>query len=451
MSDLLIVIVILAFAIVGISRPAVAYAGYIWVDIITPQNILFGFLAGQPVSSVMAALVFLSFLFNANKLAAPRSAFIPAVIVIFSIWITITTFALALFPTAAANKWDWVIKSILMTSIGMFAIRERRDLNMFLWILFFSFCFYVIAVGAKTAAGGGGYGRHLVSGGNNSGWSESSMLALTVLIVIPLNKHLRAHYTFFPPQFKRSFLWLGLSFLAVFAMIGTTARSGLITLAGYIGYRNLSPARMLFFVPIIVALAIVSIGFMPEHWVERMMTLKDIESDSSAMGRIVVWLWTFDFVADHWAGGGFDAYRANHGLLGDYHESFRNYLGIKAFHNSFIEVLGEQGFFGLFLYVSLLIQSYRLNRKVIKTEPQNSYHASLAQCLNSMLVMYCITGMFIGVAYQPLPFIIITLCVINYSVWQREQESAESTLDINKLPLNKRKQALMQQRGNSQI
>jgi O-antigen ligase len=197
---------------------------------------------------------------------------------------------------------------------------------------------------------------------------------------------------------------------------------------------------------------IVSIGFLPPEWVERMMTLKNIEGDSSAMGRVVVWLWTFDFVSNNWLGGGFDAYRANAGILGDYHESFKTYTGMKAYHNSFIEVLGEQGFLGLLLYVLMLIQAYRLNKKVLKNNKPDDFHHSLAYCLNSMLVLYCSTAMFIGVAYQPLPFIIVTLCVANYSVWVREGLTTESTVAMDKVPLNKRKQVIpMHQRNNPHI
>jgi probable O-glycosylation ligase (exosortase A-associated) len=449
MSDFFIAFVMIAFFVVGISRPAVAYAGYVWVDVITPQNIMFGFLSGQPISMIMAAFLFVTLLFNANKVAAPKSILVFALIVLFCMWITITTYTIALFPGPATYKWDWAIKSIFMTSLGMFVIRDRRDLEIFLWVLFFSFSFYVISVGAKTALGGGGYGKKLVAGGNNSGWTESSMLALTVLIVIPLNKHLQEHYSFFPPFFKKKVLWYGLSLLSLFAMIGTTARSGLITIAGYIGYRNFSLVRLLFFVPILVGIAILSVGFLPAEWVERMMTLKNVEGDSSAMGRVVVWMWTFDFVSSNWLGGGFDSYRANAGILGEYHESFQSYIGAKAFHNSFIEVLGEQGFIGLFLYVLILFQAYRLNKEVLKKTKPSDYHYSLAYCLNSMLVMYCCTAMFIGVAYQPLPFIIVTLCVVNHSVWLREMQTNETHISMSKVPLNKRKRvASMQHRNN---
>ncbi len=422
MSGLLIVIVMLAFFLVGLSRPSVAYAGYLWVDIVTPQYITFGYLNDQPLSMLVAVFFILSLIVNFPKLTLPKSWWVPFMLLLFALWVTFTTFVIALFPSVAVIKWDWAIKTLLVSLLAVLVMKEKRDIEIIMWTLFFCLSFYVISVGAKTLFGGGGYGLKLVAGGNNSGWSESSMLALVVLVTLPLCHHLQKQYSLFPKLFKTSILWHGMALLSIFAMVGTTARSGFITLLAYIIYRNFTLTRILFLLPILTLLGGLILGFMPPEWVERMATLQNVEQDSSAMGRIVVWLWTFGFVSDHWAGGGFVSYLANGGFLGEYHESFLNYLKPKAFHNSFIEVLGEHGYLGLFLFLMVIFGSYRLNQHIMNQEPKDSFYHSQAYCLNGMIMMFCCSSLFIGIAFQPLIYFFVALSVGHHGVWYRETQ-----------------------------
>lgn len=47
MRDLLVIIIILAFILPGLTRPYLAFAGYLWVDTVVPQGLVFGFLSGN--------------------------------------------------------------------------------------------------------------------------------------------------------------------------------------------------------------------------------------------------------------------------------------------------------------------------------------------------------------------------------------------------------------------
>ncbi len=428
MSDLIILSVIIAFFVLGLTRPYIAFAGYLWMDMVVPQNILFGFLAGKPLSMVMAVLCFLSLAFNFNRLTSPKVTAVPFYFAAFLAWITITTFFIAYYPTFAYIKWDWAFKSLLMAFLMMFVIKERDHLDTILWVLFFSINFYVLSAGLKTLGGGGGYGARLIVGSGNSGWGESSTLAMLVLFNLPLGTHLMRHMSFFSDGFKKPFLWYGLGALTLLAMIGTTARTAFIALAGYIGYRNVSFWRVLLVLPFVVFVGIALFPFLPMEFQERLLTLQDIQNESSAMGRVVVWLWTIDFVKDAPLGGGFESYIAHKGILGRYHESFINYHGVKAFHSVYFEVLGEQGFVGLFLFLSILYGTYRLNRQIMKTEAKEGYHYSVAYCFNSMILIFCLGGLFIGVAYKPLIYYIVSMTVAHYSFWKLNNEQNETAV-----------------------
>jgi O-antigen ligase len=133
-------------------------------------------------------------------------------------------------------------------------------------------------------------------------------------------------------------------------------------------------------------------------------------SEKSALGRIVVWRWTLDYVAKRpFFGGGFYAYLANAGVLHRYQkgeESEISQKGGKAFHNVFFEVLGETGYGGLVLFLGIILHTLMLNRAMSKKikrnkNPTKEWIGSMCSSVNMSLMVYCVGGMFIGVAFYP--------------------------------------------------
>ena len=143
--------------------------------------------------------------------------------------------------------------------------------------------------------------------------------------------------------------------------VGTEARTGLICI-GVLGLLMLRDVkRRLLYVTGAVLLGAAAIPFLPHSFTSRMDTIQGFEADQSAGTRLAVWAWTWSYVLDHPAGGGFEAYRQNRIQVRTVDAQTSGDVSVvtsqteadtgRAYHSAYFEMLGEQGFFGLFLFL----------------------------------------------------------------------------------------------------
>jgi len=131
--------------------------------------------------------------------------------------------------------------------------------------------------------------------------------------------------------------------------------------------------------------------------------MKGAGSESSAMGRVAVWLWTIDYVKEHPLGGGFEVYRINSGAMPMEDGTVLQFKS-KAFHSIYFEVLGELGIPGLLLFLSMIAWSMLSLGKVRKLAKQHAelvWAGDAASALRIATLIFLVGGAFIGVAYQP--------------------------------------------------
>lgn len=388
----------------GIKRPYVALAGVVWIDLYKPQLLSQSFLLEKPLSLLMVAFFFMVAGINLNKMRIPSKTSYILVVPAFLFWITLSTIH-AQFPAAAWVKHDIAFKTILFAYFIPFVLSERKDIELFIWVVVGSLGSYMVTAGTKSILGGGGYGVNLVNDHPGMTWNEGSTLAAQAISLIPIlffacTKTMLAEKY---PSLKK--VTIGMAFFALMVLVGTQARTGLVALAVLILMSmRYSKSKFKIFAAT-VCVPLIAFPFLPSAWFERMSTLSDTKQESSAHGRIVVWRWTFDYVADRpFLGGGFHAYLANEGVLKDYSKEGEveiEHKGGKAFHNIFIEVLGEHGYVGLFLFVTIIGQTLLTARKISRSEAAHPWQQSLGLCILISVSVYCVGGMFIGVAFYP--------------------------------------------------
>lgn len=424
MRDLLILIVLLAFILPGLTRPYLAFAGYLWVDTVVPQSLTFGFLSGRPISMVMAVACFFSLAIGAKKLSAPKSKALVFLFFFFIVWTTLTTLN-AQFSIFAWKKWDYVFKTLVMAFLLMFTIKTRKQLELVVLTLLLSLMFYMFSAGPKTLLGGGGYGATLGLGASNSGWNESSTLSCLAVLTIPLLTYVRKHISLIPFLAKSGFLknmiWLGSGILCISTVIGTTARTGLVTLVGYLGLNLLRMRLRSFFkiIPIALIVAGIIYNVAPESWFERMNTVES--GESAASGRVAVWKWTIDYVSHKpFMGGGFNSFVANRGQLGLYSSAFEGDTHSLAFHSIYFEVLGEHGYVGLLTFLGLIFGVTRINKSLIKRADTDEKTKDFCLAINYTIYLFCIGGAFIGIAFKPILYHLIAISIAHHSIINKE-------------------------------
>lgn len=422
MRDLVFVAFLLVLLGIGFRRPFVFVLTYIYIDIVAPQRLTYFLLNSVPISLIVVALAVLAWVFvddKKNSRFAPRQA----LLLLLLIYCGVTT-TVADFPINAAEKWDWVWKSLAFAIFLPLTLTTRLRLEATALFIVLSAAAIIVVGGIKTLASGGGYGVLNLMVTNNVGLYESSTIAMASICLIPIMLHLRKFGTIFPTDWRVNLFVAALIFASLLIPVGTQARTGLICI-GVLAVLSLrSTKRRFLYLFLGGALSLAVIPLLPQSFSDRMGTIKGYKGDQSASTRVAVWKWTLDYVQDHPFGGGFEAYRGNKIRFETLHEE--ETVGqtdiearvvedkARAYHSAYFEVLGEQGYPGLIIWLLIhvigLVRMEVLRRKHRANAPGSvPWIASFAESLQHAHIIFMVGALFIGVAFQPFIYMLIAL------------------------------------------
>lgn len=422
MLDLAITGFTLAFLALGLRRPFVWVLAFIYIDILTPQKISWSLLASLPISLIAFVLAFGGWIALDDK-RDTRFTLRQGLIVLLLVYCGLTTM-MAEFQAEAAEKWSWVWKALLFAIFLPLTLRTRLRFEAAVTVIVLTIGGILITGGMKTAAGGGGYGLLRTFVAENAGIYEGSTLSTMAIAIIPLIWWVARHTTLFPQRRLVLLFAAALTFAALLIPIGTQTRTGLlcIGLLGVLALRSVK--RRFLYLGVAGAVAVAAVPFLPDSYMKRINTIGDHQSDQSASTRVAVWMWTLDYVKDHPFGGGFDAYRGNNLQVETVQE-----LGpdnnakldvqvheekARAYHSAYFEMLGEQGYPGFLLWAWIhvlgLWQMERLRRRWGKEKAEHlAWIAPLANALQMAQLVYLLGALFIGIAFQPVMFMLIAV------------------------------------------
>ncbi|MFI4981550.1 MAG: putative O-glycosylation ligase, exosortase A system-associated, partial [Nevskiales bacterium] len=411
LSDLYVALIYAAFLVIGVTAPFVFTLGYLWVDTFYPQFI--STLVGQLPSSFIMGIAAIGGYILLDRRSPPRFSGHTALILVFAAWITLTG-TWAERPDAAWDKWDWAFKVVIFAAFLTLVLRSRVQIEAFLQVFLFAAAVHMLALGIKTMISGSGYGRQMGVFATNAGLTESSTLAAVSIALIPIILFLRSHSLLIPKSRLRDLGYLGLIVIAIFAAIGTYARTALVGFVVVGVFLWLQSRRKILFT---ICAAVVAIGFMAvtaSSWSERIDTSADYDTEGSALGRILVWKWTLGYVAEHPLGGGFQSFIIDRIEFPAANGQAPLVVYGKAFHSMFFEVLGEHGYPGLAMYVTLMLLSLWYMWSVMRRTRGRAHLLwvhDLAGALMTALLTIMACGFFIGIAFQSLVWYLMTLPV----------------------------------------
>jgi probable O-glycosylation ligase (exosortase A-associated) len=418
MQSLFLTAVFSSLMFMGFTAAFAAALGFVWVDIVKPQQLAYSIINDLPLSLVAAVTTL--FLFAAkDKKFAPKFGGILLLLTLLTVWVTFTA-SLSDFPTRAWAKWDWASKVLIFAVLIPYIFRSRVQIEAFILVFVFAASTIFFSAGIKTLLGSGGYGVLAIMGSGNTGLAESSTLALVCVMLIPLVVFVMRHSLLLPKNRLMTGLFVGIIVTALAAVIGTSARTGVIAVVVLCVLSILkSKKKLWWFAGIgIAALVVMNLDLSSTRWGARMSTIESYNADSSALGRLKVWEWTLNFVGSHPLGGGFDAYMYNR-IAAVSSDGIVQYLpewqvGGKAFHSIYFEVLGEQGIFGFALYFSIILLTLLTLRRIKKTWRNYAGMAwvvALSDALTAAILVFLAGGAFVGIAYQPYIFYMVSLTV----------------------------------------
>lgn len=404
----------------GFKRPFIWVLCYLYIDIVAPQAVSWGFLAIVPTSLIGFALAFGGWILFDRKDDA-RFHFRQAILLFLLIYCGYTTLT-ADFPVEAAGKWSWVWKALVFAIFLPLTLRTRLRIEAVILTMVLSVATIVVGGGIKTALGGGGYGVLRLLVDNNTGLYEGSIISCFAIAVIPLILWLVKHGTIFPDEWRTRAFAAALIFACTLMPIGTQARTGLLCL-GFLCALILRTTKRRFLYMGLMAVAVaIAVPFLPQSFTDRMSTIENHKADESASTRIAVWKWTLDYVKHNPVGGGFEVYLGNDLRYETVESEEAGSTTLvetqtvtdhgRAFHSSYFEMLGEQGYLGLLLWLLLhatgVLQMELVRRRwKDRTGEDERWVAPLAVALQQANLVYLLGAAFVGIAYQPLILMIV--------------------------------------------
>ena len=420
MRDLFMVGVLALLFLAAFKRPFLMTLGYIYTDIVQPQQVSWYLLNSVPVSMIFGASAVLFYLLFDDKRNI-RFGPLQWLMLLFLVWVTFTT-TRAQLPLPAWQKWDPAWKAIGFAIFLPLVLQTRLRIEAAMMFLVLCIGTITITGGVKTLLGGGGYGTLNLLVDSNTGLYEGSTISAVAISIIPLILYLYHHNQIVPRSRLTWLLTAGLIFASLLIPIGTEARTGLVCIAVLAGLWWLGTKHKLVYMSAVGLVALMALPLLPTSFTGRMATIETYTADASASTRLAVWGWTLDFVKEHPLGGGFGVYRLNEVKVQLQKQTGEGPVTststavvtdrARAFHSAYFEVLGEQGYPGLAIFLTMavvaLVQLRRLYKRFVR-DAENQWVASMARALGFTLIIYMVGSLFVGIGFQSTQYYIYAL------------------------------------------
>jgi probable O-glycosylation ligase (exosortase A-associated) len=415
MRDVLLAAFICGALPFAVWRPAIGVLLWVWVSVMNPHRLTYGFAYDFGFAQVIAIATLLGLIVSRQPKHLPVTP-VTGVLFAMVLWMSVSTL-FALDPTASLPLWERVLKIQVMIFVTLAVLHCKQHVQVLMWILAGSVAFYSIKGGLFTLRAGG---ENLVWGPWGSFIEDNNSLALATVMTIPLLRYL---------QLQAARRWIRHALLAAMLLSGLSAlgshsRGALLAIAAMLGFMWLKSSRKVATGLALLMLIPVAIGFMPEKWDDRMRSIQTYDEDESAMGRINSWNMAFNLAKDRpLTGGGFEIY--NPEVFGRYAP---NPTDLHSAHSIYFQMLGEHGFVGLLIFLLLWLLVWRdaswIDRHARRSEGWQ-WASDLARMVQVSLVGYAVGGAFLNLAYYDVPYYLIVALVVTRTLLEKHLRSAQ--------------------------
>lgn len=410
MRDVLLAVMIVGLLPLCIMRPWVGILVWTWVGLMNPHRMSWE-LYNLPVAMAVALLTLVGMLFKRDHKPPPWNREL-ALLALLMAYFTLTSF-FAWYPAAAWEYWMRVAKMIGMLFVTTMLIYGRKRIEALLLVVALSIGFFGFKGGLFTILTGGQY---RVQGPEGSMIAGNTFIGLAMAMVLPL---LFAIAREAPEKWKRAGYYTvsGLTFLSI---PFTYSRGALLGLAVVLPGIFPRLKKLVLLLPLLIPLAFVAKGFLPERLVERAQTIETYREDNSSMQRIRAWAVSYGIAkSSPLLGAGFDFEELpdpsrwwSHvppDLFG--YGSTTTHVS----HSIYFSVLGQHGFLALAMFLAMLAFTYvdfRRMEQQAKNDPELAWIGPYARALRIGLVGYLVSGAFLNAAYFDLMYLFVAFTAL---------------------------------------
>ena len=396
MGGIVLQIVFLLSISMTVISPHIGVLVYYWFTWLNPHRLVYGLLP-LDWGKIIALTTIICILFSKEKKRIPANTLIITVIVLF-LWTTVTTF-FAKYPDAALSEYIDFAKVITMSFIIVILINTKTKLHALVWVVSISIGFFAVKGGMFTIISGGNY---YVYGPPSSHIFNTNEIARAFLMCLPLTYYLSIQSYYIYVRYAMSIV----SILTIVAIFGTTSRTVFLVLLVvlFFGWLRRDKKLKIGILGIVAGIAI--LVALPEERFEglseKYRTSSEYETDTSFQGRVFVWNYIVQNLAESHpiAGGGFKA------VVNDLK---------KEPHSSYFQMLGEHGYVGLTIYLFLSIATLLKTNKiyrVAKRNPNLTWAKDLALMIQLSFIGYFLGGVTKNAAFFEFYYMLIGMTVV---------------------------------------
>ena len=222
MRDVVFSLLMLALLFMAIRKPWVGALTWVWMGLMNPHRFTYGFAYDLPWSAMVAVVTMGGFLFTKDKVSPFRASWAPALVVLFTVWVTISWLN-GRFPDDEWSMWTRVLKTFVMLIVIMSLLYTRTHIQLLVWVLVVSLGFLGAKGGLFTILTGGSY---RVWGPLDSWVYDNNAFAVALIVIIPLMRYLQLELV--NPWHRR--MMAAAAILCAAAALGSQSRGGLLAI-----------------------------------------------------------------------------------------------------------------------------------------------------------------------------------------------------------------------------
>jgi probable O-glycosylation ligase (exosortase A-associated) len=410
MRDIVVFGIIFGLVPLMIKRPAIAALVFMWISLMNPHRLTYGPAYDFPFAMMVAIIALITIPFSREPRSYPATP-VTVLLILFMVWVTITTLFAISPPWLVNDEWGRVIKTLLMVAVTILVVQSEADFKKMVWVLALSLGVFGAKGGLFTLLTGG---TSRVLGPAGSYIAENNALALALVMAVPIIWYMRL-------QSEKRWMRYGLTAMAALSVVaaaGSYSRGALLAGAAMLVFLWLkSRNKVSTGIVLLMLIPLVWLA-MPEQWHDRMSTINEYQSDGSAMGRINAWYFAMEVAKTHPLGGGFMVF--NPAMFRIYAP---NPTDFHVAHSIFFQVLGEHGYVGLVLFVSVIGTAWLTASKIIRSvrqHPDLKWASDFAAMTQVSLIGYTVGGAFLSLAYYDYFWYVVAALVIAQRIVARK-------------------------------
>jgi putative inorganic carbon (hco3(-)) transporter len=426
MRDLVLAVFLFGSVPLILWRPAIGIFLWVWISVMSPHRLTWGFAYDYSFAQLIAIATLVGMLFSKEPKRMPVTP-VTVTLLMLVLWMNVSTL-FALDVAVSLPMWERVMKIQLMIFVSLYLLYSKHHVQVLMWVMAGSVAFYGVKGGLFTLREAGEF---RVFGPPGSFIEENNSLALATIMTVPL-----LYYLFL--QSTKRWLRLGLiaaMVLCCFSALGSYSRGGFLASAAAILFFWWKGRRRILSGLALALLVPVAIGYMPEKWMDRMLSIQQYDQDASSLGRINAWTAAVNLANDRpLVGGGFETFTER--VFSQYAPDPTD---VHAAHSIYFQMLGDHGYVGIALFLLLWILVWRDASSIVRQTRSRSeltWAHDLARMTQVSLVGYFVGGAFLSLAYYDVPYNLLVVLVLTRVLVEREikglqQEGAPARPQVN--------------------